>query len=317
MHITKHAKQHNEHSCLNAPGIPRARSHLSPGAHGVPRTSVLSIQPTPAFSGASSSDRLLMGIVADQKITDLFLRRGLWHYAQRLLSPRLFDQWAEMAFDVQRRIYDLDDHYETTVTLGCEDELCLWNSLADAAALVSSTGTEALQRAIRDLRGYANDEARIHAGVGFDREEWLVITYRKSADVSLARELAFDLMKRRAPSVSVRTFLRLYDQVMEVLEDLDDLHEDCYDWNLNFWLTPIRQGVAPAIAVSDMYSVINDLCRQAQSAWDGLHAGEQHAHLASWDDLLEQVSSCLAQRKKNLSYLSRIEYVPYDSLRQR
>lgn len=325
MPATYRTEHHNEHVDLNACEVLEDGVNAGHRGCSAPRTRALPIRPRAALSAKqtcrqlgrlhlSSIDRPLMGIVTDQKITDLFLRRGLWHYAQRVLSPRLFDQWAQMAFAVQRRIYDLDEHYETTATLGGKDEFCLWRKLSNAETLVSTTGSEALQRAIVDLRDYASDEARIHAGIEFDREEWLAIAYRKSADVSLARELAFGLMGRHAPSAAARGVLRLYDQVMEVLEDLDDLHEDWDDWNLNFWLTPIRQGVPADSSVANMHRVIKILCRDVQSAWDRLCIDGQRAHVSLWDDLREQVFHCLKHRKLQLSLLSTIPYVPYKYL---
>lgn len=250
----------------------------------------------------------------ETKIISLLEQRGIWNYAKLRLDPLALSTWREWSMENGRRIYALDYYYESHHKVGGATEVALWEKLRQAPCASYIYARDALELAVSQLRQYGHDEGRIHAYDKLSATEWPEISLRKSADVSLARELVYVLMASRSPSVRVREFLRFFDQIMEIIEDLEDLPEDCDDWNLNFWLTPIRQGQRAAASVTMTLLSLKKLCRNAESAWDKLSYEEQSQHRPDWATMNAAATGVLSSAPQIIGGISGLAFVRYSEL---
>jgi len=257
---------------------------------------------------------LITSPTIDAKIRELFEMRGVVAYARASLNEESVCLWWQRTEEIQRRIYALDQYYEAHARIGDEREHALWNYLLRASAFLGTKEREALESAVEDLRQYGRDEGRIHTGCLFERDEWLGIARRKSADVNLARELVYSLMSKRAPRRPVRSFLRLFDQVMEIAEDISDVREDCHDWNMNFWLTPIRQGRCVSETIETVGYTLQELCCRSQDAWDSFSWSEQLEHRRWWLCLNRTAKWLLQNETRSAAVLINAVWTPYSSM---
>lgn len=252
----------------------------------------------------------------EEKIRDLLHRRGVLEFAARELSADSANLWIVQALEIQRRIYALDFHYESTAAVGGQEEAPLWARLRDASTLVTMQGRGFLQKAVCTLVEYAQDERRLHEGVPFDLPEWRAVLSRKCADVCLARELVYAAMPSGGPSPHVRRFLHLYDQIMELVEDWEDLREDTHDWNLNFWLTPVRQGGCPYDVVVNAQYVLRCVCMEAEAAWAGLSLDERKKHGRFWKRIRVAANLIRLDPLVMVQRLSSLNWIPYSLIEE-
>lgn len=252
----------------------------------------------------------------DRKINLLFRERGVEELAQQLLDAARVTIWHDLAVNIQRRIYLLDYHYETSYSLGTANEDRLWAHFNDASILIpSAEGRGALEQGILSLKKYGQYEARIHNFDLFDTDELYDISKKKSADVSLARNLIYSLCDpEKAPDNTTRYFFRLFDQFSEIVEDLQDMEEDFNDWNLNFWLTSIRQGgdIKPSIdnACFTLFLIAKDI----EQVWGKMDLKYHGLCARYWKKVCADYSSIKANQQNIYTLLSNANYITYSDL---
>lgn len=180
---------------------------------------------------------------ADGKIDLLFRDRHVEQLAKGLLAPDAYEDWAATARAIQRAIYDIDQFYEASVRVESDSESPYWCRIREAISASSvENSSDLVWKHFSDLEQYAHVERRTHELDLLCESEFERITLLKCADVAIARGLIWGYLQN--PPSAVTEYWSLFDRCGELIEDIQDLNEDLFDWNFNFWLYSRKAGLS-------------------------------------------------------------------------
>ena len=246
---------------------------------------------------------------AVQKTVELTDARSLTLLAQDLLDFDALSVWQNTTLGIHQCIYELDFFYELNGSLGGSAEEVFWKNLDNVGIGLPSDLQDCFQLGVHDLKNYAQVEGRLRLPEKIYFRELSEISFLKCVDVRISREIVLNLSSLE--SNLPRSFFRTFDAFMEVVEDLCDLQEDRFDWNFNFWLTPVRQGHAVYDSVHENLSLITDLSRRAEETWSFLSPIEKW-HLACYRTKLHRIFQFLSTNKRDVcEHIQAQSWTPY------
>ncbi len=249
-----------------------------------------------------------------KKIEILVYERDLGLLAKNILNADQLQEWISRVFLVQEEIYKLDFFYEGNCGLGSRSEFQLWNKLEATKLKLPSNFYEGFEEHIDQLKQYGKDEAEIRAFEVMDIESLDKVAIRKCTDVSLQRTMAL-LSSDKITNVHLTgKFFQYYDAVMEIIEDFYDMKEDTHDWNLNMWLTPIRQGAILEKTVFANLTACKKILRELENVWIDLPSKEKEITSPFKDNAILRFEKLHSMRFNVFKALSTMEWISYKEL---
>lgn len=215
------------------------------------------------------------------KAVALFEQRRIGCFAAAYLEKDVHEQWRRHAIALQAAIYSLDSYYEGTPTIEPLQTRPLWQQV-ELLLPHGPLHTDLVLEGFDDLRRYASAEDRIHAFDTIDHRECPSILQHKCADVRMARSLVWHFAALGPRSSASVFFWQRFDECRELIEDLQDLHEDGRDWNFNFWLYWYMAGLDIERGLTYITGILRRKLHDLESAYARLGSIEQALH---WGDV--------------------------------
>lgn len=237
------------------------------------------------------------------KTLALFQGRLVLSLARMHLDPDAFAEWFRHACSVQQAIYDIDHYYERSACIEIGLEAPLWSDVERHLRMGTATPGMTVWSAFQDLRRYADAERRLHALDVIDPREFERLLLLKCSDVRIARALIWSY-GGHMPVPSECHFWSVYDQCWELIEDLQDLHEDGRDWNFNFWLYSFMAGQSAEEGIGAATELLKRKVSELQAAYCRLPSASVYRYRGSLDATVLAANTAAHQHGLVLAFIA-------------